>query len=466
MHGLLESAQPLVPNGLRSRVRKHYLNYFYYPLFPEKNPATVVAVSSYQPFVDFKSRLYRNFPLDFSGVSCCCKPGLVSVVLPVFNQAQWLPVAVESVLSQTYPAIQLIIVDDGSTDETPRVLEGYAGQRGIKMVRQSNQKLPGALNEGFRHAQGEYYTWISADNQMLPEQIGEQVSFLRSHPEVEFVYADEEIMDASGAAFRESGWCSEFQDPSDSAIVHWPRDPGRLNFTPSNYIGACVLYRAWVGRIIGPYIPELCMVEDYDYWMRINALFRIAFIGKDAPLYRYRLHASSLTARHDELGIFKKAQALVAQDQRRRDLYLEDAEVQLIGEHPWFEYLAKLYAQSGYRVRRLAGEDTDPTASCVKRLSIIPAAARAKEGTAARRRPDTGKLEVVLLDRRTRDLEARAAVGEQDWALITDPRGLERFGPNYADRLLFARTPEAAAYPLMALLNSRVATAKFSQRDS
>jgi hypothetical protein len=68
-----------------------------------------------------------------------------------------------------------------------------------------------------------------------------------------------------------------------------------------------------------------------------------------------------------------------------------------------------------------------------------------------------------LLDRRTTDSEVRGAIGEQDWVLVTDRRALERFGAYYSERLLFATTPEAAAYPLIAVLNSRGATAVFSQ---
>jgi len=96
---------------------------------------------------------------------------LVSVVLPVYNQAGYLPAALDSVFAQTYLHYELIVVDDGSTDATPQVLADYQQRHAFTVIRQANQRLPRALNTGFAAARGEYLTWTSSDNVMLPDML-------------------------------------------------------------------------------------------------------------------------------------------------------------------------------------------------------------------------------------------------------------------------------------------------------
>jgi glycosyltransferase involved in cell wall biosynthesis len=99
----------------------------------------------------------------------------VSVILPTYNQAEYLPLALDSIFQQTWRDFELIVVNDGSTDATPKILERYhsqyAGRCPFHVVHQANQKLPRALNEGFRRARGEYLTWTSSDNVLHPEYI-------------------------------------------------------------------------------------------------------------------------------------------------------------------------------------------------------------------------------------------------------------------------------------------------------
>ena len=88
------------------------------------------------------------------------------MVLPVYNQAYLIGGSIESVLQQTYPNLELIIVNDGSTDEIEKVLGPYRDHPKVKILDQENQKLPRALSNGFRLARGEFFTWTSADNLM------------------------------------------------------------------------------------------------------------------------------------------------------------------------------------------------------------------------------------------------------------------------------------------------------------
>jgi len=361
LHRVLDAVQSVTPEFLRVSVRGFYLKHFYYRVFPENSPRAVLSVpdppsnplvahSGYAPFVEFKRQLCRNLSMDFRGVSIASEPGLVSVVLPVYNGEAFVAEAVESVLAQSYASFELILVDDGSTDRTPEILAHYSDRPKVRLLRQANGKLPAALNAGFAEARGEFFTWISDDNRMHPGMLAELVGFLESHGDVEMVYADEELIDERGAPALNSDFCKLYQSPEGSNVLRRPRDSGELNFIQNNFIGGCFLYRSWTARIVGDYSEQCFGFEDYDYWMRMNALFRIAHLGKPDILYSYRLHPHSLTARDKELRIADRARYFTSVEAERRKFFADGFDIQFAGSHPWFSALAQAYRRSGHNV--------------------------------------------------------------------------------------------------------------------
>src|SRR5919107_192619 len=104
---------------------------------------------------------------------------LVSVVIPCYNQAHFLSEAIESVLAQTYPYFEIIVVDDGSTDNTSEVAGRYSG---VRCIRQDNQGLSGARNSGLRHSKGEYLVFLDADDRLLPQALEVGLECLRAYP--------------------------------------------------------------------------------------------------------------------------------------------------------------------------------------------------------------------------------------------------------------------------------------------
>jgi glycosyltransferase involved in cell wall biosynthesis len=168
----------------------------------------------------------------------------------------------------------LVIVDDGSTDETPELIKSYVDKR-IKYVRQcKNKGLPHALNTGFSNATGSYLTWTSDDNQYLPKAIRKMIECLESHPEADFVYAD------YWAHYLDSGK-REFRSMPDT-----------LSLDKSNEVGPCFLYTRRVREKIGEYAPHYELVEDYEYWDRICRVFKTRHLRE--PLYIYGEHRRSL----------------------------------------------------------------------------------------------------------------------------------------------------------------------------
>jgi glycosyltransferase involved in cell wall biosynthesis len=243
--------------------------------------------------------------------------GRVSVVLPVYNQASLLAESVESVLSQTYRDLELIIVNDGSTDGVEAVLDRYADDPRVIVLTQPNQKLPSALNNGFAVATGEFFTWTSADNVMLPRQVEVLVRHLERHPEHAMVYSDYQAIDDRGAPLRDPTFRPQNQDARDPSRMRLPREVTVENFhaRPDNFIGASFLYRADAARIVGPYAEDTFGGEDYDFWLRLHALFAIGHV--DEVLYRYRVHENTLNARARELRIEEAVRRLLARDAER-----------------------------------------------------------------------------------------------------------------------------------------------------
>src|SRR5918997_500688 len=106
--------------------------------------------------------------------------GLVSVVIPCYNQAHFLGEAIESVLSQTYPHFEVVVVDDGSTDNTQEVAARYPG---VRYIRQENQGLAGARNAGIRRSNGSFLVFLDADDRLLPRALEAGLKALKEHPE-------------------------------------------------------------------------------------------------------------------------------------------------------------------------------------------------------------------------------------------------------------------------------------------
>ncbi len=201
----------------------------------------------------------------------------VSIVLPTYNGARYLRQSLDNCLRQTYRNIELIVVDDGSSDQTPQIVSSYEDPR-LRYVRHPrNQGLPTALNTGFEQATGDYLTWTSDDNMFLPNAVEKMVRFAETGHHA-FVFCD---------YYRFTG-----EDTSlGTEHVTLPDDPP---LDKDNYIGYCFLYSRQVRDRIGDYDPNTRLAEDYDYWIRISKQFPLTHLNE--PLYLTRFHDKSLYA--------------------------------------------------------------------------------------------------------------------------------------------------------------------------
>ncbi len=278
----------------------------------------------YQYYFDrYKKARNRLRPKSLTGFRCPSVSGMVSIILPVFNGEKHLSEAIESILSQTYKDFELIIVNDGSTDSSPQIMERYAAQDSrIKVIHQENQKLPRSLSNGFRAARGQYLTWTSDDNRLKPKFLEMMVGCMKRHPEWDMIYANMDIIGERGEPLKNSEWYCNYQVPAGSEHIHLPEDTAELNVWPNQYIGAAFMYRDRVAAVLRDYSPWRFTIEDYDYFMQINEFFTVRHADFTEPVYDYRLHGGSLTSREKELQILKQREFLMVFDDFRRDFNL------------------------------------------------------------------------------------------------------------------------------------------------
>lgn len=270
-------------------------------------------------FLDYRRRRQQRYGTDLSQLECPAVSGLVSIVLPVYNGADLLGAAIDSVLAQDYAAWELIIVNDGSQDATAAIATEYAQRDDrITVLHQENRKIPKTLSRGFRRARGQYLTWTSADNRLRPQFLRKMVDCLERHPDWDLIYANQDIIGDQGQPLRGSGYFSHLQSPPGSEHVHLP-DRTELLHSDGNYVGAAFLYRNRVAHLLGDYSSQRFTVEDYDYWLLCDTLLQVAHVDFPEPVYEYRFHAGSLTARAKELRIAEARERLLVSDELRQE---------------------------------------------------------------------------------------------------------------------------------------------------
>jgi glycosyltransferase involved in cell wall biosynthesis len=203
----------------------------------------------------------------------------ISVVIPAYNSARWIDEAIQSVLAQSLPPREIVVVDDGSTDDTARRLEKYRGR--VVYIHQDNQGVAAARNRGIAGTTGEWVAFLDADDVWHPRKLECQVRAIADRPELAML----------GTGVRD--WPGEFGDvPTnvDMTTRTWAQLAVRNQFTTSS-----VIVRRAALEHIGGFDPQLHGPEDYDLWLRLGEQFPMGVL--DAPLVGYREVAQSLGRR-------------------------------------------------------------------------------------------------------------------------------------------------------------------------
>ena len=223
----------------------------------------------------------------------------VSVVIPAYNQARFVAQAVESVLAQTMPAAEVIVVNDGSTDETAAVLDQF--QTPVRVLTQQNQGVSRARNAGVAASSGDAVAFLDADDAWKPNKLAAQVELLEGNPELGLVHCGVEQIDSHGQVLGHhldgmQGWVFEEM----------------LLFRRSVILGggSGVMLRRELFEELGGFDPSLSTSADWDFYFRAARRRPVGFVPE--PLLQYRLHGANMHGNvalmeHDMLYAYDKA---------------------------------------------------------------------------------------------------------------------------------------------------------------
>jgi glycosyltransferase involved in cell wall biosynthesis len=209
---------------------------------------------------------------------------LVSIIVPIYNCAHFLPDALDSILAQQYPNMEIIVVDDGSSDSSAEVAEAYGAS--VKVIRQKNQGPAAARNRGVRESSGEYLAFLDGDDAWLPGKLLAQMQHFASHEEVGIVYGrfkrwrvNEEGRYPSVKTFITTENNGSIDDKESGWIYH------ELLLDGVIHIITAVIPRSLYDTL-GGFDESMHVGEDYDFWLRASRLVQAHKLSRDVALYR------------------------------------------------------------------------------------------------------------------------------------------------------------------------------------
>ena len=217
---------------------------------------------------------------------------LVTIIIPCYNGAAFLEETLRSALAQSYRAVEVIVVDDGSTDSSPEIAQRLP----VRYIRQENRGLSAARNAGIRESKGSYVVFLDADDRLLPEAVESGLRVLQAHPECAIAVGDHVFIAADG---------SHLGDSNKAVEIHWHYEA----LLKSNFIEmiSSVLFRRSIFDEVGGFDTTIRVAEDYDLYLRIARARPICCHA--VIVAEYRMHGTN-TSLNSELMLTTTLQVL------------------------------------------------------------------------------------------------------------------------------------------------------------
>lgn len=339
----------------------------------------------------------------------------VSVLLAVYNGMPYLQEAMDSILRQSERAVELIVVDDASTDGSWQCISAVAGEdpRVLALRNANNTGASGALNRGLAQARGKFITRQDADDVSLPQRLAEQIAFLEVHDEVSAVGTAVHFIDAQGAVLSTSAPLLD-----DASL-----QPALLSY--NCFCGPTIMARrSTLAAMDFHFAEDLSTSEDYDMALRLAEMGKLANLRE--PLYLYRQHSDSVSQQQSAGQMFKKA------------LGLERALARRHGAHPpqpSIDLLARDYLRAAL-LSYLAGGEVDARERLKRALQVNPCILDSRQPIE----------EVVLRYTASGSVEATTSLIERIFTeLLPQTRELQRVRSRLLARLHMSAVFDAAA---------------------
>lgn len=199
---------------------------------------------------------------------------VVSVIIPTYNTAKYIGHTIDSVLGQNYKDYEIIVVDDGSTDNTKEVLEPYMEQ--IRYIRQKNSGRAGARNTGIRAARGKYIAFLDSDDLWTSGKLAKQVDIMEGNEKIDFLFGDKQRFSDDGTIIISSMFKQHHYDETFFGDPLYVRDAYKklleTNFIPT---GTVIMRRECFDR--SGLFDETIYTEDYEFWLRIALFNKLAY---------------------------------------------------------------------------------------------------------------------------------------------------------------------------------------------
>jgi glycosyltransferase involved in cell wall biosynthesis len=213
----------------------------------------------------------------------------VTFIVTCYNYGRFLPDALNSLLRQSRKDLELIVIDDASSDETPQVLEGYRSDSRVRIIRhERNAGNIASYNEGLARASGRYVAILSADDYILVDHAVEsQVRKFEADERVGLVYSAHTVVQASAPPWNVVPWADD--------RIHSGIDEFRKLIWGNYILHSGAMLRTDVARELGPYDPALPHSGDWDMWLRASARHWVGYVAE--PLYAYRIHGTNMFQR-------------------------------------------------------------------------------------------------------------------------------------------------------------------------
>ena len=229
------------------------------------------------------------------------KNPLVTVYITNYNYGRYIEQSIKSVLNQTFKDYELLIIDDGSDDESKSIIEGYTKKKNIFSIYQLNKGLNASNNVAMKMARGKYIMRLDADDFLAPQAVEIMIAELERNSECALVFPDYYFVDEEGEVIQQ---VRRYEFENDVTLLDQPAH------------GACTMIRTELLKAVGGYDSDLNRQDGYDLWLNITAQYSVKNVN--LPLFYYRQHSNNLTK--DESSLLKARSEIKAKHVKKRGI--------------------------------------------------------------------------------------------------------------------------------------------------